>query len=763
LLTATATATLVTMLTGPALAAPAPTPSAPSSPAPATGSATKSGAARSAAAAAVSGAAAAQAEDDGLPTEPEDKVRAAREIGIEPGNDWLGQSDRNFVFLIWQNSASYPLIRTAAELALSTHSSTIDAVCKEFILKGIFDAKVADDAKKISDENAARQARDLKRAAYAAAGVAVDTEGRMLVLSERDVIIEIWEKATGPRVKEAAGGLINGTAEAQHEFLATGVNAAAEQDLQDRIREAEEQGAAEQARLAREGAMKAAAAILGIVADPGKLAMTDDNFIRWIWETVDTDPRRSEISDAAESALRSSDPAVWRAFIDTGMREADKRDQLRLMKEREEADRAAVQSIRTKAAADGFDNLVSAALQALTGDAQVVSDFVRSNQYKVAPDAANRPASGKAWQWVNPTSGKCIGAEGDSVTVGKALVQLNCADSDKQRWIAMRVYNTGGAYRLVNAWDRTKCAGVVELSTTGSKFTLRACDSGPAQRFYYTKQGENFVWISEQTNQAITVQNPGANLITPIIASAVNNSLAQQFFATSTQLLAGQELSEAKVLLSHLGHSTRIQSDGNVVISKGPKAVWSTSTTTGIRFVNQRDGNLVVYRADGGAIWSSSTYGQGPSTLKMQKDGNLVLYRNDNNKVTWSSGPWDHPVVSQLHSKCINVTGGSFQDGVQLEMLTCNNGPAQQFMFKDSFISFNGKCMDVKGSGTANGSIIQLWTCNNTNAQVFHYYSDGTIRNPNSGKCIDINNSNRNDGVKLAIWTCGTGVNQKWK
>ena len=49
----------------------------------------------------------------------------------------------------------------------------------------------------------------------------------------------------------------------------------------------------------------------------------------------------------------------------------------------------------------------------------------------------------------------------------------------------------------------------------------------------------------------------------------------------------------------------------------------------------QLDGNLVVYRAGGGAIsdtpiWSSGTDGNYGSFCRMQDDGNLVIYNSDN-------------------------------------------------------------------------------------------------------------------------------------
>jgi len=44
------------------------------------------------------------------------------------------------------------------------------------------------------------------------------------------------------------------------------------------------------------------------------------------------------------------------------------------------------------------------------------------------------------------------------------------------------------------------------------------------------------------------------------------------------------------------------------------------------RFINQSDGNLVVYDQDDKPIWASNTNGKGQGHLVYQSDGNLVLY-----------------------------------------------------------------------------------------------------------------------------------------
>lgn len=56
----------------------------------------------------------------------------------------------------------------------------------------------------------------------------------------------------------------------------------------------------------------------------------------------------------------------------------------------------------------------------------------------------------------------------------------------------------------------------------------------------------------------------------------------------------------------------------------------------GGRLVMQTDGNLVIYKPDGSALWSSYTNGKPITYLEMQTDGNLVAYDNAR-RAYWSS------------------------------------------------------------------------------------------------------------------------------
>ncbi len=82
-----------------------------------------------------------------------------------------------------------------------------------------------------------------------------------------------------------------------------------------------------------------------------------------------------------------------------------------------------------------------------------------------------------------------------------------------------------------------------------------------------------------------------------------------------------------------------MQSDGNLVLYAGGRALWNTGTwgNPGAIAAQQTDGNLVVYSGSGRALWWSGTNGRGATTLAVQDDGNLVQYTAAGAAV-WASG-----------------------------------------------------------------------------------------------------------------------------
>lgn len=117
------------------------------------------------------------------------------------------------------------------------------------------------------------------------------------------------------------------------------------------------------------------------------------------------------------------------------------------------------------------------------------------------------------------------------------------------------------------------------------------------------------------------------------------------------------------------GEALVMQDDGNLVIhAPGANVIWASNSyertytnkswnTNGDQvfhpgqtvlksnnkiysLVFQEDGNLVLYKYDTEAIWSSGTYGKGAKSFSFQGDGNMCI-RTDPNTIIWASNSYD--------------------------------------------------------------------------------------------------------------------------
>ncbi|MGR6913882.1 RICIN domain-containing protein [[Actinomadura] parvosata] len=84
-------------------------------------------------------------------------------------------------------------------------------------------------------------------------------------------------------------------------------------------------------------------------------------------------------------------------------------------------------------------------------------------------------------------------------------------------------------------------------------------------------------------------------------------------------------------------------------------------------------------------------------------------------------------------------------------------------------VAKSGKCLDVVGGSQDNGAQLQQWTCSGDTWQRFTVVAAGsgtfTLRNVNSGRCLDVPNGAATSGLRIQQWGCGDGLktNQLWR
>lgn len=112
---------------------------------------------------------------------------------------------------------------------------------------------------------------------------------------------------------------------------------------------------------------------------------------------------------------------------------------------------------------------------------------------------------------------------------------------------------------------------------------------------------------------------PLAQTAVPLVRTAVRD-----------RLKAGESLSPGQELKSCNGqYKAAFQTDGNFVVYRSNgQALWNSRTNNrpSNLLIMQGDGNLVIYNQKT-PVWNSGSAGKGPAFLVMQDDGNLVIYQ----------------------------------------------------------------------------------------------------------------------------------------
>ncbi|MCE7008676.1 AbfB domain-containing protein [Kibdelosporangium philippinense] len=331
-----------------------------------------------------------------------EKVRAVRAIEVgEATDEWLMLSDKNFVFRVFDkiNAGKYPLTKAEAYRVYKIVVEKPDAPdATAFIRTSIHDFVDRDHLEYARRQEEARLAREARQKAAAFAEIPADAA--MLDGNDQNFVYQVWRRSTGPKVKDGAMTAWGGTEATWKTFINTDIFTLHIADQRDAIEKAKQESEEAARILAAKQAKKNAAAVLGILTPEGWLTLSDDNFIRQLLTTPElANPRHIEVRNAAEAALRSSNPADWKAFIDTGLKAADDRDAAREKAIREEADRQKVREIKAKAEAGRVrPRLVAAANAALAGTPADVTKFLSETQFNVFNQALRTTTPGvKAW------------------------------------------------------------------------------------------------------------------------------------------------------------------------------------------------------------------------------------------------------------------------------------------------------------------------------------------------------------------------------
>lgn len=370
----------------------------------------------------------------GIGTTEKQRVDAAAVVRLEPGPDVLLLSDHDFLHALWQKARdggeNFESVRLAAEAAMTSEVAE-DHV--RFITTGIHAAYAVDKQREKDKADAARAARLAKSQALIAVGIPSGPD--LLDLSDDNFIRAVMRhEAAGPEVRAAAARALAGDAAAWQEFITNGAREAHRRDVANELKELEARNRAEAERRKELAARTDTAALFRITPSDAALALGDDNFIRELLRVAPADFKESELFAAAQRAVLSPDPAVWKQFIHTGAEEAYKKDDEARRKTVAAANRRLALQVQTAAEKTGMNpNLVAVAKKALAGSDEEVARFLKEDSLYRAKRQSLQPASGRPVGFIVRQSGVDAG----EVFLAPVSVSSKQADREDATWIVV--------------------------------------------------------------------------------------------------------------------------------------------------------------------------------------------------------------------------------------------------------------------------------------------------------------------------------------
>jgi hypothetical protein len=606
----------------------------------------------------------------------EQRERAAREINLLLTPEMAVMTDKNFVITLWGKVRQDNAKKNIASAALAAFTNTDENACYQFITAGIFDASVLDQI-----EVAKKAERDRQRLSAAAEIGWTDVTQGLLDGSLENFVFKLWEHAEeGSDVKKGAALVLKtgATDDQRQEFVVNGIYAASRIDKQRKIEEAER---LERERLEREANRKAKeqawSAATQSTATEDLKNLPDREFIYEIIKRT----RGVQVKAKAQIAYESPDPAVWKAFIFTGVHaahQADIDEQDRL--DKAEAERQ-IKVILDKAVADHYQpNLVAAARAALAAGTKAAYDqFLNTGQHVAAKADLIKPADHRVIELQGIQSGRCLQVAGlwtepgqGANAPGAGTELWDCLRGPKQVWELTK--KADGQYWLQNLSSK-QC-----LDVNGTSVIQNPCNEHPNQRWEFLENPNGtFQLRNVGTGQFATAADNGTGNATLVVQYTNTNAVNQQW---------------------------RIIDPSHVE--------WAKQMTLGtIRLKGVQSGRC--FQVAG--LWDTPNQG-----ALADLAGTEIWDCTGGNKMVWELidlGGKKYALKNKMSGKCLDVKFSEIHNGNPLIQYTCHFNGAQQFVFAPeandtvALVSvLTGKTADVYDNRTPNGTAVTQWDGN---------------------------------------------------
>jgi len=174
-----------------------------------------------------------------------------------------------------------------------------------------------------------------------------------------------------------------------------------------------------------------------------------------------------------------------------------------------------------------------------------------------------------------------------------------------------------------------------------------------------------------------------------------------------------------------------------------------------------------------GATMTSAT-GDATSIAAPQTQGDYKLFIVDSDgSITSTSAatvvrtapaPRNQTLTHLDSGRCLDVPGGSQQNGTQPALWDCNGSGNQRYTYTaaQEIRVYGNKCLDASGDGRTDGTRVVIWDCNGANNQKWTLSADGTLVGKAANLCLALTSARTDNGAPAQLSTCSGASNQRW-
>ena len=377
---------------------------------------------------------------------------------------------------------------------------------------------------------------------------------------------------------------------------------------------------------------------------------------------------------------------------------------------------------------------------------QYASNSTYAQRFYLEPDGTG------FYRIFNIGSGLALDVSGADLFPGANVQQYSWNGTAAQLWSLRK--NSDGTVTLIS-----KCNGLAldvsgASTANGANLQVYSSNGTKAQKFNLKKTellsaGAVTLYSSGSINRVVDVKGASDKANATLQIYDANGSMAQRIAVTKTGS----------------GYTLRPLCSGLYVAPSGSNVVQSSkSTTWTASFAKSGARRGIVLSTSGKAVTAASSGNSAALQFRAPSKSALQSFCPEATSLIVDGV---YTVASAKNGKVLDIAGGSWQNGANIQVYASNNSGAQAFLIESAgngwyriTNAMTGKAVDVAGARNANGTNVQQYDSNGTGAQLWKPVLSNTGQfvfvNKATGKALHVNGSN------VDIWAKDGSSAQGW-